>query len=149
MNKYIWINPSVLLKQAKKAKYVNLLNPYMAWNRHQSNGMKSLIPAWLKMVLKQMSVISAYMSWNNWHVIICLFVDDLLIFGSNMNVIDEAKNVLRSHFDMKDLGEVNFILWIKITRTSERIFLDQSHYVEFFLKKYKFHDCKHVSTPFD
>ena len=35
-------------------------------------------------------------SWNNSHVIICLYVDDLLIFGSNMNVIDEAKNVLRS-----------------------------------------------------
>ena len=63
-------------------------------------------------------------------MIICLYVDDLLIFGSNMNVIDEAKNVLISHFDMKDLGEANFILGIKITRTSEGIFLDQSHYVE-------------------
>ena len=51
-----------------------------------------------------------HMSWNNSHVIICLYVDDLLIFGSNMNVIVETKNVLRSHFDMKDLGEANFIL---------------------------------------
>ena len=74
-------------------------------------------------------------SWNNSHVIICLYVDDLLIFGSNMNVIDEAKNVLRSHFDIKDLGEANFILGIKITRTCKRIFLDQSHYVEKILKK--------------
>lgn len=49
-------------------------------------------------------------SWNNSHVIICLYIDDLLIFGSNMYVIDEAKNVLRSHFDMKDLGKVSFIL---------------------------------------
>ena len=88
-------------------------------------------------------------SWNNSHVIICLYVDDLLIFGSNMNVIDEAKNILRSHFDMKDLGEANFILGIKITRTCEGIFLDQSHYVEKILKKYNFHDCKHVATPFD
>ena len=68
-------------------------------------------------------------------MIICLYVDDLLIFGSNMNVIDEAKNVLRSHFDMKDLGETNFILGIKITRTCEGIFFDQSHYVEKILKK--------------
>ena len=57
-----------------------------------------------------------HMSWNNSHVIICLYVDDLLIFGSNMNVIDEAKNVIRSHFDMKDLGNANFFLVIKITR---------------------------------
>lgn len=88
-------------------------------------------------------------SWNNSHVIICLYVDDLLIFGSNMNVIDETKNILRNHFDMKDLGETNFILGIKITRTCEGIFLDQSHYVEKILKKYNFHDSKHVATPFD
>ena len=52
-----------------------------------------------------------------------------------MYVIDEAKNVHRSHFDMKDLGETNFILGIKITRTCEGIFLDQSHYVEKILRK--------------
>ena len=37
-------------------------------------------------------------SWNNSKVIIFLYVDDLLIFGSNMNVINEAKNVLRKPF---------------------------------------------------
>ena len=65
-----------------------------------------------------------------------------------MNVIDVAKNVLRIHFDMKDLGEANFILGIKITRICEEIFLNQS-YVGKILKKYNFHDCKHVTTPFD
>ena len=47
-------------------------------------------------------------SWNNLHVIIRLYVDDTLIFGSNMHVINETKNMLKSHFDMKDLGEANF-----------------------------------------
>lgn len=88
-------------------------------------------------------------SWNNSYVIIYLYVDDLLIFGSNMNIIDETKNILRSHFKMKDLGEVNFILGIKITRTCDGIFLDQSQYVEKILKKYNFLDWKHVVTPFD
>ena len=50
---------------------------------------------------------------------------------------------------MKDIGEANFILGIKITRTCEGIFLDQSHNVEKIFKKYNFHDCKHVATPFD
>ena len=48
-------------------------------------------------------------SWNNLHVIISLYVDDMLIFGSNMHVINETKNMLKSHFEMKDLGEANFI----------------------------------------
>ena len=37
-------------------------------------------------------------SWNNLHVIIRLYVDDTLIFGSNMHVINETKNMLKSHY---------------------------------------------------
>ena len=88
-------------------------------------------------------------SWNNLHVIISLYVDDMFIFGSNMHVINETKNMLKSHFDMKDLGEVNFILDMKITKTCYRIFLDQSHYVEKILRKYNFHDHIIVATLFD
>ena len=73
----------------------------------------------------------------------------MLIFGLNMHVINETKNVLKSHFDMKDLGEANFILGMKITKTCDGIFLDQSHYVEKILKKYNFHDHKSITTPFD
>lgn len=54
-----------------------------------------------------------------------------------------------SHFDMKDLSETNFILGMKITKTYDGIFLDQLHYIENILKKYKYIDCKHISTPFD
>lgn len=41
-----------------------------------------------------------------------------------MNFIDEAKNILRRHIDMKDFAETNFILGSKITRKFEGIFLD-------------------------
>ena len=60
-------------------------------------------------------------SWNNLHVIISLYVDDMLIFGSNMHVINETKNMLKSHFDMKDLGEANFILGMKITTKKKNV----------------------------
>ena len=64
-----------------------------------------------------MNVISAYiLNHGKTHVIVSLYVDDLLIFGSNLHVINETKNMLRSHFDMKDLGEANFILGMKITK---------------------------------
>ena len=51
-------------------------------------------------------------------------MDDLLIFGSNLHVINETKNKLRSHFDMKNLGEANFILGMKITKTCDGIYLE-------------------------
>ena len=38
-------------------------------------------------------------------VIICLYVDDMLIFGPNVNVINETKNLLSSKFEIKILGE--------------------------------------------
>ena len=50
---------------------------------------------------------------------------------------------------MKDLGEANFILGMKITKTCDGIYLDQSHYIEKILKKQNFLDCKHVATLFD
>ena len=78
-------------------------------------------------------------------------MDDMLIFGSNIHVINETKKKkkLKSHFDIKDLGEANFILGMKITKTHDGIFLNQSHYVEKILRKYNFRDHKSVATPFD
>ena len=82
-------------------------------------------------------------------VIIYLYVDDLLIFGSTLEIIKETKNFLSLNFDMKDLGETSNILGLKITRTPDGISIDQSHYFEKVLKKYNYFDCKLVCTPFD
>jgi hypothetical protein len=35
-------------------------------------------------------------------VILCLYVDDILIFRSNINMIKEVKDFLSSNFEMKD-----------------------------------------------
>ena len=90
-----------------------------------------------------------YKTFDDAHVIICLYVDDLLIFGPNMDIINAAKMLLKNNFDMKDLGEANVILGMKISRTSNGIFVDQSHYIEKILKKYNYFDCKPASIPFD
>ena len=49
-------------------------------------------------------------------VILCLYVDDMLIFGNNVNVIKEVKDFLSSNFEMKDLGVVDVIINIKLLR---------------------------------
>src|SRR3954462_15336585 len=63
-------------------------------------------------------------------VILCLYVDDILIFGTNMKVINEVKSFLSKSFDMKDLGEADVILNIKLIKDETGITLSQSHYVE-------------------
>jgi hypothetical protein len=47
-------------------------------------------------------------------VILCLYVDDILIFENNINVTKEVKDFLPSNFEMKDLGETDVILNIKL-----------------------------------
>jgi hypothetical protein len=49
-------------------------------------------------------------------VILCLYVDDILIFGTNLNVIKEVKDLLSNNFEMKDLGEADVIHNVKLLR---------------------------------
>ena len=67
---------------------------------------------------------------KEYRVIVCLYVDDMLIFGMNMKDVCETKKYLSFMFQMKDLNEVDTILGIKIKRHSEGFALCQSHYVE-------------------
>ena len=82
-------------------------------------------------------------------MIICLYVDDMLIFGPNVNVINETKNFLSSKFEMKDLGEADVILGVKIKRNANGFSLFQSHYIEKMLKKFDCFDVVPVRTPYD
>nr|KAJ0219061.1 hypothetical protein LSAT_V11C300140140 [Lactuca sativa] len=43
-------------------------------------------------------------------VMICLYVDDMLIFCTNLEEVDKTKKFLSSSFDMKDMGEAEVIL---------------------------------------
>ena len=81
-------------------------------------------------------------------VVIYLYVDDMLIFGTSLEVVCETKKFLGSKFDMKDLGEAEVIIRIKITRTPNEIKLSQEHYVKKILRKFEHFDCKPVSTPY-
>ena len=57
------------------------------------------------------------------YVVVCLYVDDMLIVGSDDKMIISTKNMLNSRFDMKDIGLANVILGIKILRTSDGLIL--------------------------
>nr|GEZ12911.1 zinc finger, CCHC-type [Tanacetum cinerariifolium] len=80
-------------------------------------------------------------------VIICLYVDDMLIFKTDQNQVDKTKKFLSSRFSMKDIGEADVILGIKIKCKNKGIVITQSHYIERILKKFNREDCSSVSTP--
>ena len=82
-------------------------------------------------------------------VILCLYVDDILIFGTSTAVIDEIKSFLSQYFDMKDLGPADVILNIKLMKNENGITLNQSYYTEKVLSRFGFADYKVAPTPYD
>ncbi|KAK6142803.1 hypothetical protein DH2020_023151 [Rehmannia glutinosa] len=80
------------------------------------------------------------------YVIVCIYVDDMLIMGSIHDLIMNTKTMLKKNFDMKDMELSDVILGIKISRTSDGIVLSQSHYVESILRKFNAFDSLSAKT---
>jgi len=88
-------------------------------------------------------------SENGECVIIFFYVDDMLIFGTCTDIVSRTKLFLRSKFEMKDMGEVNVILGVRIIRKGDSILLSHEQYIEKLLRKFGYYDFKPVSTPYD
>ena len=86
---------------------------------------------------------------QNCFAILCLYVDDMLITGSDAETVKKIKCLLASKFDMKDMGVVDVILGVKIHKTSGGLALSQSHYIETILGKCKNLDIVPVKTLID
>ena len=85
----------------------------------------------------------------NQEVILCLYVDDMLIMSKDIANIKATKRMLASKFDMKDLGVVDVILGIKILKTPNGLGLSQTHHIQKILEKFKFLNFKRAKTPID
>ena len=81
---------------------------------------------------------------NEKYIFLILYVDDILLASSDVNILLETKKFLSSKFDMKDLDEASFILRIEIYRDREKgvLGLSQKAYLEKVLKKYNMQNCK-------
>nr|GEU74520.1 hypothetical protein [Tanacetum cinerariifolium] len=67
----------------------------------------------------------------------------------DQNQVDKTKKFLSLKFSVKDIGEADVILGIKIKCKNKRIVITQSHYIEKILKKFNREDCSSVSTLID
>ncbi|GJY60895.1 retrotransposon protein, putative, ty1-copia subclass, partial [Tanacetum coccineum] len=76
--------------------------------------------------------------------ILILYVDDILLMGNNIPMLQDVKFYLRRSFAMKDLGDAAYVLRIKIYRDRSKrlIGLCQSSYIEKILKRYYMENSK-------
>ena len=86
------------------------------------------------------------------HILILMsHVDDCTITGDLSTLIKAFKHEISLHFWITDLGPINWLLDMKVTRDRQAhtIFLSQEPYVNGILSKYNFVDMKPVSIPLD
>lgn len=74
-------------------------------------------------------------------------VDDILVTGSNLRIIEKIIYHLRPEFALKDLGDFNYFLGLKVTSSVEGLHLSQTKYIRDLLKKAQMLHCKRCQTP--
>lgn len=60
---------------------------------------------------------------NTIYVIVCLYVDNMLVLGSNADIIKITKKILTNKFDMKNINVIDVILGIRIYKTHDALIL--------------------------
>lgn len=84
-------------------------------------------------------------------IILVIHVDDCLITGSSLPLLQEYKAKVNAKYRMTDMGPVSWILGIRITRDLENrtLALSQHAYIDSILARFNFTDLKPVSIPLD
>ena len=90
---------------------------------------------------------------NGGFIILLLYVDGMLVAGSNMKDINVLKKKLANSFAMKDLGAANKILGMRIVRDrkNRKLTLSQGEYIEKVLERFRMknelvHLCLSISN---
>ena len=82
-------------------------------------------------------------------IILPVFVDDMTLVSKSKSAIDSIILQLESHFKLKRLGGIEFLLGVKVERdrANKTIHLSQRQYILDMLDRYGFSTCTPVSTP--
>jgi hypothetical protein len=82
-------------------------------------------------------------------VFLILYVDDILLIGNDIPMLESIKTSLKNSFSMKDLGEAAYILGIRIYRDRSRrlVGLSQDTYIDKVLKRFSMEQSKKGLLP--
>ena len=82
-------------------------------------------------------------------LLIAVYVDDLLVCGSSLELIQEFKEGMSKNFEMSDLGRLTYYLGIEVVQHTDGITLCQEGYAKKVLEKSRMSDCNAVQSPME
>ena len=86
---------------------------------------------------------------NNSFTALLVYVDDIILAGSDANEIKQVKRELDIAFTIKDLGPLKYFLGMEVARNTTGIHLCQRKYILDLLSDTCYTNCKPASTPSD
>ncbi|KAI0995345.1 hypothetical protein K3495_g12837 [Podosphaera aphanis] len=84
-------------------------------------------------------------------LVISVYIDDLVILGSNILHVEKIKEKLSSKFPIKDLKEIDTIIGWRISRdrSNRTLEISQAHYLADKIKSFGLEDAKPYNSPID
>ncbi|XP_049387757.1 uncharacterized mitochondrial protein AtMg00810-like, partial [Solanum stenotomum] len=82
-------------------------------------------------------------------VVILVYVDDILVTGSNHQLLCNTRQEIQKKFKMKDLGELKCFLGIEFSRSDKGILMTQRKYALELLSATGLGGAKPVHTPLE
>ena len=80
-------------------------------------------------------------------ILLLLYMDNMIITGDDFSSIQELKVFLSQQFEMKDHGHLSYFLGLKITHSTDRIYITQAKYASELLSRTGLTDNKTVDFP--
>ena len=88
-----------------------------------------------------------YRNFSSGIILLIVYVDDIVITGSDFKGISSLKSFLQSQFHTKDLGMLRYFLGIEVIRNKHEIFLSQRKYEVDLLSETRKLGVKPCSSP--
>ncbi|CAM8901980.1 unnamed protein product [Rhodiola kirilowii] len=80
-------------------------------------------------------------------IVLLVYVDDVVLTGTSLVLIEAIKAFIHDKFKIKDLGTLKYFLGLEVARHSTGIFLHQRKYTIDLLTENGLLDCKPAKTP--
>lgn len=81
--------------------------------------------------------------------VILIYVDDLVIFTKDEEILQSVFISLSAHYDITNLGEISNILGVQFQKYNGKIYIHQMKYIEKLLEKFIIDLTVNVYTPLD
>lgn len=119
------------LKQAPRAWFDSLRNTLLKWGFQNTKSDSSLFT----------------LRGTNHITFLLIYVDDIIVTGSNNKFLETFINQLNVAFSLKDLGHIHYFLGVEVHRNGSGMYLKQTKYIRDMLRKFKMEKATACPTP--